>query len=704
VNGFGKLFARFVAGQIYAQPLILTGVNIPNTGVRAVVYVATSQDNVYAFDAQDPEACHPFWMRSLGTPVPRSDYGGDYFDFSNEIGIISTPVIDPVSRTLYLTAKSKSGAAAGAHYFYHLHALDIATGQPKAGSPKLIAESTTGAAISGPSAAGTARDGNGGRVVLNAFHHLQRPGLLLLDGVLFLAFASHGDKPQYHGWVVAYDANSLDLIASYCTSPDSEQSGIWQSGCGIAADRADEVYVVTGNGPTGNKNFASGPFFGCSIIRLTLDRVAKKFDIADWFTPSNVSTLNVADDDLCGGPVLVPGKNIVVGFGKDGRFYVLDRAAMGHWNGGGNHIIQDDQFCNGNIHGPAAYYQSANALTSFVMSEEDFLKAHEFQNGKFQLSSQSLERAPHGMPGGMVTVSANGVQPQSAIVWVSHPLDSDANHRTVAGVLRAYAATNLKTQLWRSNHDPDGTDDYGNFAKFCPPIVANGRVYMGTFSNQLVVYGLLTEPHLPPASGWSQKNIGTPVEGSASFSCDRFTIMGAGVDIETTRDEFHFVYQQISAPNVILTARIDAVQNTNEWAKAGLMIRQSLNDNSPHAYIAVTPMHGTVFQTRGVAGGPTVDLPAGGQAAVHPFGAPVWLRIKRNPTDGAFSLSVFTSSDGKNWTAFGLPVVLNLAAPVFVGMAVTSHTSDQIPAVGVAVPLQELCMALFDHVQLETNP
>ena len=294
VNGFGKLFTRTVDGQIYAQPLIVTDLAFPVIGPRSAVIVATTRNMVYAFDAEDPEACHPFWAVNLdelgATPVPRSDYGGDYTDFTSEIGITSTPVIDRSAETIFVTAKSKKRDAGGKpHYRYRLHALDLLTGADKHGGPLLVAETVVNDPqngknakdfhfVAGPKVAGTGNGNVDGQITLNAFLQLQRPGLLLQDGALFVAFASHGDIGSYHGWVLAFDAGNLRLLATYCTTPDWGEGGIWQSGCGLAGDGAGNLFAVCGNGssriigdPT-DAQLAANPAYGHSVLKLWLDR------------------------------------------------------------------------------------------------------------------------------------------------------------------------------------------------------------------------------------------------------------------------------------------------------------------------------------------------------------------------------------------------------------------------------------------------
>ena len=263
VTTFGKLFSRTVDGDLYAQPLIVTGVNLGKRGVRNVVFLATSRNWIYAYDAENPKDCLPLWQVNLGPPVPREDIypplPGLYMNFGSEIGITSTPVIElhgTGKGVLYAVAKTRvEGVDAGKKegFEYKIHALDIRTGKPfkfdkkeKAPAhenPKKITASAFDAQT-------------GKRAEFDAKWHLNRPGLLLLDGVLYLAFGSHGDEGEFWGWIMAYDAKTLDQLAAHCTALVWGEGGIWQSGCGLAGEsvtgadgtRTNHVYAVVGNG------------------------------------------------------------------------------------------------------------------------------------------------------------------------------------------------------------------------------------------------------------------------------------------------------------------------------------------------------------------------------------------------------------------------------------------------------------------------
>jgi hypothetical protein len=474
-NQFGKLFSRSVDGQIYAQPLCVPNVSIPNQGTHNVVYVATMHNGVYAFDADDPEASAPLWRVNLGPSVPWQDTATLYPDINSEVGITSTPVIDVPSKTLYLVAKTKENNS----YIQRLHALDIATGMEKPGSPVLIQASLTGSG-----------DGSlNGTISLDPLKQLNRPGLLLLDDVVYIAFGSHGDVDPYHGWVLGYSATTLQQVTAYNTTRTGTRAGIWQGGQGLAADASGHIYLMTGNG-TFDYN-TGGANLGNSFVKLA---TPGGLSVVDWFTPHNQDYLNEYDLDLGStGPVLLPGTSLLLGGGKEGVLYLLDARNMGHFQvGSDSQIVQSFKVTTGLIYGSPVYWNSPDhGPLVYIWGENDSLKAFQLVNGRLQTTplATSTMTLPNGRPGGMLSLSANGNTAGSGIVWASHPLNASAHHATVAGILRAFDASDVSKELWNSKQDPI-CNDSGSFAKFCPPTVANGKVYLATFSNQLVVYGL----------------------------------------------------------------------------------------------------------------------------------------------------------------------------------------------------------------------
>lgn len=442
---FGKLFERQVDGQVYAQPLYVGGA----IAGKNVVYVATEHDSVYAFDADAPAASQPLWKTSLGAPMPASDTNNCH-DLAPEIGITATPVIDFAAQTIFVSAKTKENGA----YVYRLHALDLVTGKPK--QPAVVITATL------PGQGAGARNGT---IEFDARRHLNRPGLLLAGGKVWLAFGSHCDGDPYHGWIFAYDAATLTRDVAWLDTPDGERGGIWQSGVGLAADSAGNVYLVSGNG-----SFDGKKSFGGSIVKLT-----PQGNVASWFSPGNVASLNQQDLDIGGtGALLVPGTNRLVTGGKQGFFYVVDRDHMGGSTPNDAQIVQKVRLTEHEAWGAPAFFDSR----MYVWGKDDHLKSYAWNGSTFDptpIVNTSTET--RGTRGGQLAISSSGAS--AGVLWATHP---DASG---AGFLAAYDASDITRELWRS-----GSADLGAHAKFVPPTIANGHVYVATFSGKVVVYGL----------------------------------------------------------------------------------------------------------------------------------------------------------------------------------------------------------------------
>ncbi|MEO7718267.1 MAG: pyrrolo-quinoline quinone [Capsulimonas sp.] len=485
VNTFGKIFTRSVDGQIYAQPLYVPKVSIPDHGKHNVVYVATMHDSVYAFDADDPAASEPLWHVNLGTPRPSGfdTRYGPLRDIRGEIGILPTPVIDPKTKTIYVAAYTQDGAPGP--YHWKLHALDITTGSEKFSGPIEI-----GATIPGTG------DGNvGGVLTFNPTLQNLRPALTLAAGVVYVASASFADTNPYHGWVIGYDASSLAQVSVFNTSPDGDEAGLWMAGEGMTVGSDGNLYCLTGNGASTIRS--GGASYGEAFVKLS-----PKLLPLDYFMPSNADALNAGDTDLgAAGVLAIPGKKLVISGGKEGILYLLNTNKMGKYNAGGDDVVQEWQAINTSqsgshhVHGTPIYYSGASGAHLYVWGENDYLRAFSFNGDTFNTtaSSKSTMLAPQinsGMPGGFLSISANGGAAGTAIVWASTPYEADAQHDTVTGILRAFDANDLSKELWNSSQNAE-RDAIGNLAKYNPPTVANGKVYAATFSNALVVYGLL---------------------------------------------------------------------------------------------------------------------------------------------------------------------------------------------------------------------
>ncbi len=473
---FGKLGTISVDGYLYAQPLYVQNVRVPNKGLHNVVYLATAHNSVYAFDADDLSAT-PLWKVNLGPSVPAAEvYTTKWTDMRVEIGITSTPVIDPSTNTIFVEAKTKEHGT----YVQRLHALDITTGAEKPGSPVEIKASVPGTGMASA----------GGQIAFDPVKQLQRPALLLANGTVYLAFGSHADSPPFHGWILGYDAKTLAQTCVFNLTPNGDEGAIWQAGMGMASDPYGNIYAMVGNGTFDADK--GGPDYGDSILRLS----AKPGGLAvqDYFTPFDQAALSDNDQDTgASGPLLIPNTNLLLGGGKNGWLYLTQINKMGHYQStSDSQIVQSFQITRGNCHGSAVYWNGPSGSQVYIWPEFAHLMAFKLDGGKLNPTPASVSAVavPDGMPGAFLSVSANGNKAGTGIVWSSAPYDANANWETVPGVLRAYDASDLTHEIWDSKMNA-GRDDIGMFAKFCAPTIINGKVYLSTFSNQLQVYGLL---------------------------------------------------------------------------------------------------------------------------------------------------------------------------------------------------------------------
>ncbi|HLK64693.1 MAG TPA: hypothetical protein VKU19_14710 [Bryobacteraceae bacterium] len=468
---FGKLFSYGVDGYIYGQPLYLSGVNIPQKGVHNVVFVATENDSVYAFDADSNGGSNsaPLWQVNFLNPgagvtnVPASDTGCG--QITPELGITSTPVIDASSGTIYVVAMTKESSGSTVNYVHRLHALDVTSGAEKSGSPVVIQASVPGSG-----------DGSN-TVVFQAKSYKQRAGLLLWNGTVYTAWASHCDIGRYHGWLIGYDAKTLAQTAVYNNTPNGNQASFWSGGAAPAVDSAGNIYVVGGNGTFDSGG--NGADVGESYLKLSS---SNGLALADYFTPYNYASLNQADLDVgSAGVALLPDEagssqhpHLMTGAGKEGRVYLLDRDNLGKIQAGSDsQIVQSLQGAIGGLFGNPAYYNH----TIYFCGSNDTLKAFTISGAQMSTSPSSQSAARFGSPGCVPTISANGSS--GGIVWA---MDN-------SGILHAYDAANLGTELYNSNQN-QSRDALGPTVKFSVPMVANGKVYAGTQA-ALVVYGLL---------------------------------------------------------------------------------------------------------------------------------------------------------------------------------------------------------------------
>jgi hypothetical protein len=419
-NTFSKLFTDSVDGQVYAQPLYVENLSISN-GTHNVVFVCTENNSVYAFDADTGGIT--YWHTNFGTP-----YTSSCGDLTPVVGITGTPVIDLSSGTLYMDTKLAAGPA------HKLHALDITTGSEKFGGPVTISASSFSADV----------------------EH-QRPGLLLLNGVVYLAFGSHCDQGSYHGFMLGYNATNLSQVAAFNTTPTGSQGAIWSGGMAPAVDSSGNIYIMTGNGTfDGTANYSE------SMVKLNGNLV-----VQDYATPGNWSTLNSGDTDFgSGGPVLLP-THYAVGMGKDGNLCLADINNMGHV---GNFVQDFSAQSGGDTVGKSpVYWQGPGKQYLFVLHSNSRTKSFEFTGTS--IITTPLGTASFSMNDrcGGLSLSANGTS--NGVLW---EIGSDSN-------LRAYDAVNFPTVLWSGS--------VGTYVKMTCPTIANGKVYVGTSSN-LGVWGL----------------------------------------------------------------------------------------------------------------------------------------------------------------------------------------------------------------------
>ncbi len=479
---FGKLFACSIDSPAYAQPLWVPNLSIGG-GKHNVVFVATSHNTVYAFDA-DTKSCVKYWNVSLmnagETFVSNTDVGSD--DIFTDIGIVGTPVIDASTNTLYVVSKSKTTATActpATSCFQRLHALSLIDGSEKFGGPANIT-----AAISVP---GTGDGSSGGNVTFNTLRENQRPGLVLLNGVVYVAWASHGDRTPYHGWVIGFDKTSLSRVATFNANPNGSDAGIWMGGGAPAADSAGNLYFLTGNG-TFDAN-TGGLDYGDSTVKLS---TSGALTVADYFTPMDQANLSSADRDHGSGGAAIlmdpssgPVAHLLIGGGKSGVLYLLNRDNMGGFDSSMNHVVQSLVVSGNEILATAVVWNNSLyiAASSSPLQQFPFISS----TGQFGTALHSSSHS-FGGKGATPSVSASSVS-ANGIVWALDSGDYGAPCCTSGpAVLHAYDAANVGTELWSSTQ---GTGNAaGNAVKFTVPTVANGKVYVGTRS-ELSVYGLL---------------------------------------------------------------------------------------------------------------------------------------------------------------------------------------------------------------------
>ena len=481
---FEKIFQVTVDGKVDAQPLYASGVPIPGQGTNNVLFVATEHDSVYAFDADNGSK---LWQVSLSPAgeTPSDDRGCG--QVTPEIGITATPVIDRASGpngTIYVVAMTKDSSSA---YHQRLHALDITTGAEAFSGPKEIQATFPG----------TGDNSNGASVIFDPAQYKERPGLLLLNHVIYTAWSSHCDFAPYTAWVIAYNESTLNQVSVLDLTPNGHEGSLWMSGAGLAADSAGNIYGLMANGTfdtTLNQNgFPAQEDYGNAFVKLST--TGGGLTVADYFTMSNtVSESNIDEDLGSGGVLLLPDmtdangvtRHLAVGAGKDRAIYLVDRDNMGKFNPSADNIYQEFLFAlPAGMYGMPAYFNGH----LYFAPQNGNLFAFQFSKAKLQTPPVSSTSATFTYPGATPSISANGSS--NAIVWVTE--------NTNPAVLHAYDAADLSSELYNSNQA--GTrDHFGAGNKFITPTIANGKVYVGT-TNGVGAFGLLgTNPTVLPST------------------------------------------------------------------------------------------------------------------------------------------------------------------------------------------------------------
>jgi dockerin type I repeat protein len=540
VAKFGRIAALGVDGAIFTQPLYLQGLAIANQ-TKNVVYVATSHNKVYAFDADGPNASNPIWTANLGP------YDNPPTDWITGMGVMSTPLIVRSLGAIYVVAATVENGTR----VFKLHALDLITGTEKFSGPSVIMGKVKG----------TAGDAVKGFVSFAAKNHMQRTGLALSKNNIVIAFGADRDIPPYHGWLFSYDTQTLLQTGIFNVTRNNITelgAGIWQSGRAPAVASDGSIYLETGNG-----NWNGTTDFGQSFLKLTIGKSGLR--VASWFTPNAWNALNQVDWDLSStGTTLIPGTNQVFGGSKDGTIYLLSTSNLGGITtsdtGANQKFIatidcpEPKQWnsCHqvmGNV-----FWSTATIPTLYLWGVHDVLRTYTFNNSNktFLTTGGYVGSQPTAnYPGGVLSLSSYLATPKTGILWAITAGTEDPGYFgpgfTTAGTLHALDATNPSTELWNSTQD-SARDDLGYMASFTPPITVNGKVYVPTFSNQLVVYGLITGP------------VPGDVNGDSVVNCDDVFIVKASYG-KRTGDQGFDLRADVNSDGVVDIKDLSAVQS-----------------------------------------------------------------------------------------------------------------------------------------------
>lgn len=528
-SSFGKLFSVDIDEEAYAQPLVVTGVNITSAGTKNVVYACTLNNTVYAIDADNGTL---YWAKNF-TPanyrVPIAGEmhpalcGGSYYDIANNIGIVGTPVINKAANTMYFVTKVvnksetvdnhiyKTGLTPDDEYNYsstgfhqYLHAISLSTGSDTTNSPVEITAAYPGT--------GDGTDGT--YIYFDPRRQFNRGGLALSHGIVYIPFAAHCDWDPCHGWLLGYNAATLAPKIVYATTPNDGRGGIWMSGAAPAVDANGNIYVTTGNaneGQTTNPGvnvYSDLPSVlenrGDGVIELTpnkLDTTATSLSVNSYFTPFNYSLYNQGDWDFSIQTLLLPGTSMVATACKDDSLYLMAQSSLGGYNPSNNSVLQtiylNPASGAGELHASLAYFGGATTKYLYQLGEKTVLQAIPVNSNSLgaPVSNGNASAWPNGDMGGFLSVSSNGSNESTGVLWVLQS-QNGCPFSPCHGILRAMKASDINTELW--NSDMNATDNLNNLVKMNCPTIANGKVYVTTIPtsypastiSQLVVYGI----------------------------------------------------------------------------------------------------------------------------------------------------------------------------------------------------------------------
>lgn len=558
VGSFSKWFTYSLDGYVYSQPLYVRNVTIPGRGTHNVVYVATENDSVYAFDADNNTGPNGglLWQTNLGIALISTNYGVRYHHnvLNPLIGITGTPVIDPASGTLYVDvfAGTVSNTPNG---FHTLHALNITNGMEQAYSPVFVRASVPGNGV----------DATNGVVVFAPQNQMNRPALTLAGGILYLAYGSYGDTDPYHGWIIGYNPTNFVQLTNYvfASTPNATinafgvnagEGALWMGGAGPCVDSNNNLYFEVANGSFSAQT--NGGDYGDSFVKLSTTN--QQFAVADYFAPYDQASMAANDEDLgSGGPILLPDSvgsvahpHLMIGAGKEGTLYLVDRDNLGKYVLSSNpsatsdtNIVQEVKTVIGGIWGSASYFNHE----IFFQGMGDVMKGFGITNGV--MTTSPISKSTTSFSDGYTTpsVSANGTS--NAIAWV---IQTDAYSGNGPAILHAYNATNLAQELYNSSQNLS-RDNPGGAVKYAVPIVADGRVFVrGEYT--LSVYGIgriLPPPVISPDGGVYTNSVSVTLTDAVNTAVIYYTLDGSTPSTNSPLYTAPFVLTNSAAVNAI---------------------------------------------------------------------------------------------------------------------------------------------------------